>query len=92
MSWENTSRMQKFILKEKPSARNCCIRKVDKNTKGFQLKKETTWYYQVQGQMAITGIHHTDLVIYTNKGILIVPVEFNEQFWLQILDKLHLFL
>lgn len=41
--------------------------------------------------MAITGIHHTDLLIYTNKGILIVPVEFNEQFWLRILDKLHLF-
>ena len=64
------------------SARNCCIRKVDKNTKGFQLKEETTWCYQIQGQMAITGIHHTDLMIYTNKGILIVPVEFNEQFWL----------
>ena len=41
--------------------------------------------------MAITGIRRTDLVIYTNKGILIVPVEFNEQFWLSILDKLHLF-
>ena len=37
--------------------------------------------------MAITGIHYTDLVIYTSKGILIVPVEFNEQFWRQILDK-----
>ena len=41
--------------------------------------------------MTITGTHHTDLAIYTNKGILIVLVEFNEQFWLRILDKLHLF-
>jgi len=49
-----------------------------KTTKAFQLKEETTWYYQIQGQMAITGIHHTNLGIYTNKGILIVPVEFNE--------------
>ena len=40
--------------------------------------------------MAITGIHHTDLVIYTYKGILIVSVEFNERFWLLILGKLHL--
>ena len=31
MLWENTIRMQKFILKEKPSARNCCVGKVDKN-------------------------------------------------------------
>ena len=33
----------------------------------------------------------TDLIIYTNKGILIVHVEFNAQFWQQILDKLQLF-
>lgn len=79
--------MQKFILKEKPSARTCSIRKIDKNHKGFQLKEETTWYYQIQGQMAITGIHHTDLVIYTNKCILIVAVEFNEQ---SVLDKVLL--
>ena len=65
--------------------------KLRKTTKGFQLKEETTWYYQIQGQIAITGIHHTDLVIYTNKGILIVSVEFNAQFWLRILDKLHFF-
>lgn len=62
-----------------------------KTTKGFQLKEKTSWYYQIQGQMAITGIHHTDLVIYTNKGILVVPVEFNEHFWLRVLEKLHLF-
>jgi len=49
-----------------------------KTTKAFQLKEETTWYYQMQGLMAITGIHHTNLAIYTNKGVLIVPVETNE--------------
>ena len=65
--------------------------KLIKTTKGFQLKEEEPWYYQIQGQMAITGIHHTDLVIYTNKGILVVPVEFNQLFWLRMLEKLHLF-
>lgn len=34
--------------------------KLRKTTKGFQLKEETTWYYQIEGQMAITGIHYTD--------------------------------
>ena len=33
--------------------------KLRKTTKGFQLKEEPTWCYQIQGQMAITGIHHT---------------------------------
>ena len=37
--------------------------------------------------MAITAIHYTDLLIYTSRGILIVAVEFNEQFWHQIRDK-----
>ena len=65
--------------------------KLIKTTNGYQLKVETTWYYQIQGQMAITGVKHTALVIYTNKGILIVPVEFDPVFWLTILKKLQLF-
>ena len=65
--------------------------KLIRTTNGYQLKEETTWYYQIQGQMAITGVKHTALVIYTNKGILIVPVEFDPLFWLKILKKLQLF-
>ena len=38
--------------------------------------------------MAITGVKHTALVIYTNKGILI---GFDPVFWLTILKKLQLF-
>ena len=65
--------------------------KLIKTTKGYQLKVEKTWYSQIQGQMAITGVKRTALVIYTNKGILIVPVEFDPVFWLKILKKLQLF-
>ena len=39
----------------------------------------------------VHSAYATDLVIYTNKGILIVHVEFNAQFCQQILDKLQLF-
>lgn len=65
--------------------------KLIKTTKGYQLKVEKTWYSQIQGQMTITGVKRTALVIYTNKGILIVPVEFDPVFWLKILKKLQLF-
>ena len=41
--------------------------------------------------MAITGVKRPALVIYTNKGILIVLVEFDPVFWLKILKKLQLF-
>ena len=40
--------------------------------------------------MVISGIYATDLVVYTNKGILIVPVEFDKEFWLRMPQKLHL--
>ena len=63
-----------------------------KPTNGYQLKVvETTWYYQIQGEMAITGVKRSTLVIYTNKRILIVPVEFDPVFWVKILKKLQLF-
>ena len=65
--------------------------KLLKTTTGFKLKEETSWYYQIQGQMGISGIHATDLVIYTSKGILIVRVEFNAEFWQRIVNKLQLF-
>ena len=65
--------------------------KLLETTTGFKLKEETSWYYQIQGHMGISAIHATDLVIYTNKGIVIVHVEFNAEFWQQMLNKLQLF-
>ena len=57
-----------------------------------KLKKETSGYYQLQGQVGITQIGNTDLIIYTNKNILIVSVSFNEQLWeTVVLKKLNLF-
>ena len=57
-----------------------------------KLKQETSWYYQIQGQMAITEVGNTDLIIYTNKNILVVSVPFNKSFWQTvILEKLKLF-
>lgn len=65
--------------------------KLHETTTGFMLKEETSWYYQIQGHMGISGIHATDLVIYTNEGIVIVHVEFNAEFWQRMLNKLQLF-
>jgi len=38
----------------------------------YHLKRETKWYYQIQGELATTGLLMADLIIYTNKGIMIV--------------------
>ena len=67
--------------------------KLEKMPNGdVMLKQETSWYYQIQGQMAITEVGNTDLIIYTNKNILVVSVPFNKSFWQTvILEKLKLF-
>lgn len=55
------------------------------------LKRETKWNYQIQGQMACTGIDICDLIIYTNKGILVVPVSFDRALWETMVIKLRAF-
>ena len=59
-----------------------------KVTGEYQLKTETRWYYQIQGELAATCLKNADLIIYTNKGILIIEVEFNMEFWNAMLKKL----
>ena len=54
----------------------------------YTLNTECRWYYQIQGELATTGCKVADLIIYTNKGILVVEVEFDETFWKAVLQKL----
>lgn len=63
----------------------------DQKTSKWRLKKETTWYCQVQCQMAVTKVLDEDLVIYTNKGILIISVSSDNTFWLGVVSKLEEF-
>ena len=53
--------------------------------------RETKWYYQIQGELATTGLLIADLINYTNKGIMIVEVEFNRDFWEAMLKRLTTF-
>ena len=57
----------------------------------YRLKKETKWNYQIQGEMAFSKVTNADLVIYTNKGILIVEVLFDKFLWEEMLVKLNKF-
>ena len=57
----------------------------------YRLKKETKWNYHIQGEMAFSKVTNADLVIYTNKGILIVEVLFDKYLWEEMLVKLNKF-
>ena len=49
------------------------------------------YYEQVQGTMAVTGSAHCDFVIWTLRGMLILPVKFDSAFWEQSKAALQLF-
>jgi len=55
------------------------------------LKTSHPYYYQIQGQMAVTGIRKCVLVFYTHKGIHCVDIYFNDDFWKQCRAKLMSF-
>ena len=57
----------------------------------YKLKRETKWNYQIQGEMALSKVKKADLVIYTNKGIMVIDVPFDEQLWQEMLVKLNKF-
>ena len=57
----------------------------------YYLKKETSWNYQIQGQLAIARLTHCNLIIYTLMGILVVPVQFDEELWERMVGKLTKF-
>jgi len=52
------------------------------------LKTNHEYYVQVQGQMAITETAWCDFVIYTLKGMSILRIKFDQQFWDNMSDKL----
>lgn len=57
----------------------CCS--LDATNGNLCLKENHNYYSQVQGQMAIGERPWCDFVIYTNKGISVQRIAFNEEFW-----------
>ena len=43
------------------------------------------------GGMALSGVKNADLVIYTNKGIMVIDFPFDEKLWQEMLMKFNKF-
>ena len=56
-----------------------------------ELKKDHPYYYQVQGQLGLTGLKWCDLVVFFQKGSIIQRIKFDELFWKSMIDKLTKF-
>lgn len=57
----------------------------------YYVKKETSWSYQIQGQLALARLEQCNLIMYTLKGILVVPVKFDKELWDKMVGKLSKF-
>ena len=53
-----------------------------------KLKHTHNYYYQVQGQLAITGRLWCDFIIYTAKDICVERILFDSEFWSSMEAKL----
>ena len=54
------------------------------------MKKDHRYYYQIQGQMAVTGIKKCCFVAYTYKGIFAIDIDF-DPLWATAEEKLFSF-
>jgi hypothetical protein len=47
------------------------------------LKRSHNYFFQVMGQMTISGTHSCDFILFTKKDISVEMIRFNEKDWLQ---------
>ena len=75
------------IKDQVPSADNLPYLEIDENGQ-TKLNRNSDYYFQVQGQMGVTGGKFTDFFIFTFKGYYRERILFNEKFWNVLLPKL----
>ena len=63
----------------------------DPNDSSVSLKVNHSYHAQIQGQMAITGYKYAYFFVYTSYAIHQERIEFDEKFWLSILNNLNFF-
>ncbi|KAL3056824.1 hypothetical protein OYC64_007324 [Pagothenia borchgrevinki] len=57
----------------------------------YVLKSSHSYFTQVQVQMAVTGVHQADFVVFTLKETAVVPVTFDPELWEETVSKLETF-
>ena len=55
------------------------------------IDKNHSHYYQMIGQMGVTEIYKCDFVVYTTKGIYVHIIDFDQEYWENLLNILSKF-
>ena len=59
----------------------CCSLNTHTGGKKLELKRSHHYYFQIQGQLAITQRKWCDFVVYTNKGVSVERISFDSDLW-----------
>lgn len=57
----------------------------------LSLKRTHSYFTQVQAQMAVTGLNTADFVVFTLRDLVVIQVQFDQDFWDQTVRKLEKF-
>ena len=55
---------------------------------GLQLARNHQYFYQVMGQMGITGLTWCHFVVYTRRGIHVEYIEYDKRIWDVVVEEL----
>ena len=78
------------IKNEKPSSDNYVHLKQNEKGECF-LSRNSEYYFQIQGQMAISKVEYGDFFVFTPKGNFTERIHFDKHFWKKLLLKLNEF-
>ena len=56
-----------------------------------ELKREHGYYTQIQMAMGLSGAPYCDFIVYTFKGLIIVRTPFNNEYFVNVIQKLNIF-
>ena len=81
------------IAHEKPTADNLSYleKHYESGETVIRLGLKTAYYYQVQGQMGVTGLNFCDFFVFTKFGYHLERIHFDLSFWENLLEKLTWF-
>ena len=66
-----------------------CVGGVKDENGNFSLDNNHLHYFQVQTYMAVSGHNTCEFVTYTSKGIHVVTINFNADFWKTVVTKVN---
>ena len=84
--WERSSSVLDLSKDQVPSDKNLSY--LELRNGETKLKKNSDYYFQIQGQMGVAEGNYTDFFVFTFRGYHKERILFDKEFWCEVLQKL----